>query len=124
MAPFDGRPVAALATGSDFLNFQNTDSIIVEESKPIMRLTAGFRQQERCHRACNQLKIPTSVLLVSCLRNFKAMWAAFLLCGQLLLVLVQPASNSTSNNHSFLVSLHESFASNALFSLSKSFLNP
>ncbi|MED6128354.1 hypothetical protein PIB30_096903 [Stylosanthes scabra] len=57
------------------------------------------------------------VLLVSCLHSFKAAWAA-------LLVLVQPASNSTSNNPSFLVFLHESFASNALFSLSKSFLNP
>ncbi|MED6188131.1 hypothetical protein PIB30_083100 [Stylosanthes scabra] len=57
------------------------------------------------------------VLLVSCLRSFKAAWAA-------LLVLMQLASNSTSNNPSFLVFLHESFASNALFSLSKSFLNP
>ncbi|MED6151988.1 hypothetical protein PIB30_087593 [Stylosanthes scabra] len=35
------------------------------------------------------------VLLVSCLRSFKATWAA-------LLVLVQPASNSTSNNPFFL----------------------
>ncbi|MED6117144.1 hypothetical protein PIB30_107218, partial [Stylosanthes scabra] len=57
------------------------------------------------------------VLLVSCLRSFKAVWAA-------LLVLVQPASNSTSNNPFFLAFLHESVASNALFSLSKSFLNP
>ncbi|MED6114242.1 hypothetical protein PIB30_078516 [Stylosanthes scabra] len=53
------------------------------------------------------------VLLVSCLRS----WAT-------LLVLVQPASNSTSNNPFFLAFLHESFASNALFSLSKSVLNP
>ncbi|MED6140708.1 hypothetical protein PIB30_096038, partial [Stylosanthes scabra] len=57
------------------------------------------------------------VLLVSCLCSFKATWAA-------LLVLVHPASNSTSNNPFFLAFLHESFASNALFSLSKSFLNP
>ncbi|MED6225851.1 hypothetical protein PIB30_097679 [Stylosanthes scabra] len=57
------------------------------------------------------------VLLVSCLRNFKAAWAA-------LLVLVQPASNSTSNNSFFLAFLHESFASNALFSIFESFLNP
>ncbi|MED6225343.1 hypothetical protein PIB30_092816 [Stylosanthes scabra] len=38
----DGRPAAALATGSEFLDFQNRDSIVVEESKPIERLTAGF----------------------------------------------------------------------------------
>ncbi|MED6199940.1 hypothetical protein PIB30_080566 [Stylosanthes scabra] len=36
------RPAAALATGSEFLNFQNTDSIFVEESKSIVRLIAGF----------------------------------------------------------------------------------
>ncbi|MED6125164.1 hypothetical protein PIB30_066060 [Stylosanthes scabra] len=57
------------------------------------------------------------VLLVSCLRSFKAAWAA-------LLVLVHPTSNFTSNNPFFLAFLHESFASNALFSTSKSFLNP
>ncbi|MED6194852.1 hypothetical protein PIB30_032402 [Stylosanthes scabra] len=40
--PDDGRPTAALAIGSEFLNFQNRDSIVVEESKPEVRLTAGF----------------------------------------------------------------------------------
>ncbi|MED6126058.1 hypothetical protein PIB30_074715 [Stylosanthes scabra] len=69
----DGRPVAALATGLEFLNFQNIDSIIVEESKPIVRLTAGFRQQERCHRACNQLKIP-SIKLVSFSIGIEILW--------------------------------------------------
>ncbi|MED6203089.1 hypothetical protein PIB30_112136, partial [Stylosanthes scabra] len=38
----DGRPAVALATGSEFLDFQNRDSIFVEESKPIVRLTAWF----------------------------------------------------------------------------------
>ncbi|MED6185619.1 hypothetical protein PIB30_058880 [Stylosanthes scabra] len=38
----DGRPAAAPATGSEFLNFQNRDSIIVEESKPIVEL--GFKE--------------------------------------------------------------------------------
>ncbi|MED6115751.1 hypothetical protein PIB30_093700 [Stylosanthes scabra] len=75
MAPFDGCPTAALATGSEFLNFQNTDSIIVEESKPIVRLTAGFRQQVRCHRACNQLKIP-SIKLRSFSLGIEILWLA------------------------------------------------
>ncbi|MED6163585.1 hypothetical protein PIB30_081426 [Stylosanthes scabra] len=57
------------------------------------------------------------VLLAELLASFKAAWAA-------LLVLVHPASNSTSNNPFFLAFHHESFAFNALFSLSKSFLNP
>ncbi|MED6129015.1 hypothetical protein PIB30_103592 [Stylosanthes scabra] len=56
------------------------------------------------------------VLLVSCLRSSKDAWVA-------LLVLVQPASNSSSNNPFFLAFLHESFAFNVLLSLSKSFLN-
>ncbi|MED6200502.1 hypothetical protein PIB30_085753 [Stylosanthes scabra] len=38
----DGCPAAALATGLEFLNFQNRVSIVVEESKPKVRLIAGF----------------------------------------------------------------------------------
>ncbi|MED6152977.1 hypothetical protein PIB30_097156, partial [Stylosanthes scabra] len=38
----DRRPAVALPTGSEFLNFQNRVSIVVEESKPKVRLTAGF----------------------------------------------------------------------------------
>ncbi|MED6201424.1 hypothetical protein PIB30_094843, partial [Stylosanthes scabra] len=52
-----------------------TDSIIVEESKPIVRLTTGFRQQERCHRACNQLKIP-SIELKSFSLGIEILWLA------------------------------------------------
>ncbi|MED6189210.1 hypothetical protein PIB30_093666, partial [Stylosanthes scabra] len=71
----DGRLVAALATGSEFLDFQNRDSIVVEESKPEVRLTAGFRQQERCHRACNRLKIP-SIKLGSFSLGIEILWLA------------------------------------------------
>ncbi|MED6201947.1 hypothetical protein PIB30_100306, partial [Stylosanthes scabra] len=69
----DGRPAAALTTSSKFLDFQNTDSIVVEESKPIVRLTARFRQQERYHRACNQLKIP-SIELGSFSLGIEILW--------------------------------------------------
>ncbi|MED6176201.1 hypothetical protein PIB30_085804 [Stylosanthes scabra] len=68
-----GRPAAALATGSEFLNFQNKDSIVIEESKPEVRLTPGFRQQEMCHRACNQLKIP-SIKLGSFSLGIEILW--------------------------------------------------
>ncbi|MED6175378.1 hypothetical protein PIB30_077799 [Stylosanthes scabra] len=51
------RPLSRSVRNS--LVFKTPDSIVVEESKPIVRLTVGFRQQERCHRACNQLKIPS-----------------------------------------------------------------
>ncbi|MED6222754.1 hypothetical protein PIB30_067453 [Stylosanthes scabra] len=51
------------------------DSIIVEESKPVVRLTAGLRQQEGCHRACNQLKIP-SIELGSFSLGIEILWLA------------------------------------------------
>ncbi|MED6225499.1 hypothetical protein PIB30_094338, partial [Stylosanthes scabra] len=70
----DGRPTAALATGQNSLIFK-TQSIIVEESKPAVRLTAGFRQQERCHRPCNQLKIP-SISLGSFSLGIEILWLA------------------------------------------------
>ncbi|MED6140863.1 hypothetical protein PIB30_097566, partial [Stylosanthes scabra] len=66
----DGRPAAAPTTGSEFLNFQNKDSIKTE-----LRLTAEFRQQERCHRACNQLKIP-SIELGSFSLGIEILWLA------------------------------------------------
>ncbi|MED6162831.1 hypothetical protein PIB30_074187 [Stylosanthes scabra] len=90
----------------------------------ITSCASSFAGTRKLRAQLHLLRGQLLLLLVSCLRSFKAAWAAFLLCEQLLLVLVQPDSNSTSNNPSFLVSLHESFASNALFSLSKSFLNP
>ncbi|MED6116486.1 hypothetical protein PIB30_100779 [Stylosanthes scabra] len=66
------RPLSRLVRNS--LIFK-TDSIMVEESKPIVRSTAGFRQQVRCHRACNQLKIP-SIELGSFFLGIEILWLA------------------------------------------------
>ncbi|MED6199542.1 hypothetical protein PIB30_076877, partial [Stylosanthes scabra] len=57
MAPVDGRPAAALAIGSEFLNFQNIE-YRCRGIQTRSEIDNGVCQQERCHRACNQLKIP------------------------------------------------------------------
>ncbi|MED6187840.1 hypothetical protein PIB30_080303, partial [Stylosanthes scabra] len=49
--------------------------ILVEESKPAVRLTAGLVNEERCHKACNQLKIP-SIELGSFSLGIEILWLA------------------------------------------------
>ncbi|MED6214086.1 hypothetical protein PIB30_099622, partial [Stylosanthes scabra] len=96
---------------------------------PKVRVHHHFLHKQLCWRKKAACAAPfaawaTSVVASELLAQLSSCVGSFLLCGQLLLVLVQPASNSTSNNPSFLISPHESFASNVLFSLSKSFFNP
>ncbi|MED6200754.1 hypothetical protein PIB30_088336, partial [Stylosanthes scabra] len=71
----DGRPAAVFHDRFGIPLFFKTDSIVEEESKPIVRLTAGFHQQEMYHRACNQLKIP-SFKLESFSLGIEILWLA------------------------------------------------
>ncbi|MED6125801.1 hypothetical protein PIB30_072061 [Stylosanthes scabra] len=56
--PTDGRLAAAFATGSEFLDFKNRE-YHCRGIQTNCEIDNGVRQQERCHRACNQLKIPS-----------------------------------------------------------------
>ncbi|MED6128418.1 hypothetical protein PIB30_097645 [Stylosanthes scabra] len=69
---FDGRPAAAFATGSKFLDFKNTE-YRCRGIQTNCEIDSGVRQQERCHRACNQLKIP-SIELGSFSLGIEILW--------------------------------------------------